>query len=300
MRLKVTQFYARSFDLDFMDLYWEIESFERAQDIITAYEFSIYRSESPEGPWDKLAGPFQDRYQFRDFSPNLLHKWRQLYYKLEVRHIPTDETVKAGVSTLEAEPDLIALEIQRQEDVLFRNFVGRPCWVFPVRTFGEKCTCFDRTLSRQTRSNCITCFDTGFIGGYLTPIEAWVQLDPDSGSPSPTAIIGETQPKNTSARLIPYPPVKPKDLIVEAENKRWKVVTQSGTERLRAVVHQELSLHFIVKGDVEFKVPVNLSNLRRAWADERNFTNPQHVDDHDYKESELLDIYDGDPRGTTQ
>lgn len=299
MRLKVTQFYARTFDLDFMDLFWEIESFDRAQDVITAYEFSIYRSESPEGPWDKLAGPFKDRYRFRDFSPNLLHKWRQLFYKLEVRHIPTDEVVNAGVCTLEAEPDLIALEIQRQEDLLFREYIGRPCFLFPVRTFGEKCTCFDRTLNRQTRSNCITCFDTGFLGGYMTPIEIWMQIDPDSGNPQTTSLIGEVQPKNTSARVGPYPAIKPKDLIVEAENKRWKVVTSGGTERLRAIVHQELSLHLIARGDTEFKLPVNISDLRRTWAQERNFTNPQHVDDMDYKESELLDIYDGRPRGSS-
>jgi len=297
MRLKVTKLYARSFDLDYLDLYWEIESFERAQDVITAYEFTILRSESPEGPFNKLAGPFKDQYRFRDFSQNLLHKWRQLYYKLQIRHVPTDETVDAGVCTLEAEPDLIALEIQRQEDVLFREFVGRPCWLFPVRMFGEKCTCFDRVMNRQTHSNCITCFDTGFIGGYMTPIEIWMQIDPDSGNPQNTSIIGEIQPKNTSCRVGPYPPIKAKDLIVEAENRRWKVVTQSGTERLRAIVHQELSLHLVVKGDVEFKLPINISDLRRTWAQERNFTNPQHVDDMDYKESELLDIYDGSPRG---
>ncbi len=300
MRLKVVSLYARGFDLDYLDIFWEIESFTRAQDVITAYEFIISRAESPEGPWDPLAGPFKDRYHFRDFSPNLLHKWRQLYYRLEIHHIPTDITVTAGVCTLEAEPDLIALEIQRQEDLLFREFVGRPCWLFPVRTFGEKCTCFDRTLNRQTKSNCVTCFDTGFIGGYMTPIEMWMQIDPDSGSPSQTAIAGEVQPKNTSSRLTSYPPVKPKDLIVEAENKRWKVVTQSGTERLRAIVHQELALHLVVRGDVEFKLPVNIADLRRTWSQERNFTNPQHNDDQDYTPGELLDIYDGNPRGTSR
>lgn len=297
MRLKVTRFIARSFDLDFIDLYWEIESFTRSTDIITAYQFFIYRSESPEGPFELLAGPFEDRFQFRDFSPNLLHKWRQLYYKLRVVHKPTSEETDAGVTTLDAEPDLIALEIVRQEDLLLRNFTGRRCFLFPVRTFGEKCTCYDNSLGRSTKSNCIVCFDTGFIGGYLRPIDFYMQLDPDAKSPSPTALKGETQPRNTSGRLICYPVIKPLDLIIEAENRRWKVVTQTQTERLRSVVHQELSLHMVVKGDVEYKLPVNLSDLnKQSWADERNFINPQHVDDQDFD----LSVYDDKPRGAVR
>lgn len=297
MRLKVTRFIARSFDLDFIDLHWEIESFARSTDIITAYQFFIYRSESPEGPFELIAGPFEDRFQLRDFSPNLLHKWRQLYYKLRVVHKPSSEEMDAGVTTLDAEPDLIALEIVRQEDLLLRNFIGRRCFLFPVRTFGEKCTCYDNSLGRTTKSNCVVCFDTGFLGGYLRPIDFYMQFDPDAKSPSPTSIKGETQPRNTSGRLICYPPVKPNDLIIEAENRRWRVITQTQTERLRSVVHQELSLHMVVKGDVEYKLPVNLSELNnQAWADERNFSNPQHIDDQDFD----LSVYDDKPRGAVR
>ncbi len=293
------KFVARSFDLDHIDLFWEVESYARSSDIITAYDFYVLRSESPEGPFDVLAGPFQDQYVFRDFSPNLIHKWRKLYYKLRIVHRPTQEEQIVGSASLIAEPDLIALEVQRQEDVLFRQFVGRRCWLFPVRTFGEKCTCFDRTLNRPTRSNCLMCFDTGYIGGYLRPIEFYLQFDPDAKNPSPTAIIGETQPRNTSARAISFPPIKPKDVIIEAENDRWKVVTATGTERLRHIVHQELTLHMVPKGDIEYKLPINLGDLaNQAWAEERNFTNPQHVDDQTSDPFELLAVYNGRPRGT--
>jgi hypothetical protein len=300
MKLRVSRFVVRSFDLDHLDLFWEIESFDSMTDAIGSYDFYILRSESPEGPFDTLAGPFQDQYSFRDFSPNLLHKWRTVYYRLKIVHRPTSEEYTTPSSALEAEPDIIALEIQRQEDVLHRQFTGRRCWLFPVRTFGQRCTCFDRTLSRQTRSNCVTCFDTGFVGGYLRPIEFFPQFDPDAKSPANTAIVGETQPRNTSARCGAYPLVKPKDLIVEPENKRWKVVTATGTERLRSVVHQELTLHMVPRGDIEFKLPINLSDLAsQAWSDERNFTNPQHVDDQPGGDFDLLAIYDNKPRGTT-
>ena len=120
--LKVTKFVARTFDLDHIDLFWEIADFGSAQDVITAYNFTVLRSESPEGPFEALTPAFQDRYHFRDFSPNLLHKWRKLYYKLKIIHVPTSEELLVGSTTLSAEPDIIGLEIQRQEDTLLRQF----------------------------------------------------------------------------------------------------------------------------------------------------------------------------------
>ena len=72
------------------------------------------------------------------------------------------------------------------------------------------------------------------------------------------------------------------------------------TERLRSVVHQELALHEIPRGDVEFKLPINLQDLEnQQYAEERNFTNPQHVNDQEGTVDELLAIYAGGPRGSS-
>lgn len=295
--IQVTKLYARSFDLDHMDLFWELADF--FDDNILGYDMYVLRSESPGGPWEILAGPFQDQYQFRDVSPALLHKWRTLFYKLRIINRTTTEMVEFGPTAQLGEPDLIALEIMRQEDVLFREYVGRRCWLYPVRTFGAKCTCFDRVGGRRTRSNCLTCYDTGYIGGFLSPLECFVQFDPDpksaQGSPS-----GEQQIRNSSARLISFPPVKPKDILIETENRRWRVATVAQTERLRARVHQELTIHELPKGDTEYKLPINIADLRSLQpAAERNFTNPQHADnDADLKN--ILAVYNGSPRGTVR
>jgi len=299
--LKVTKFVARTFDLDHVDLFWEIADFTAAQDVITAYEFTVLRSEGPEGPWDPLSPPFKDEYHFRDFSPNLLHKWRRLFYKLQVRHIPTDKTMLVdGSVSLVAEPDLIALEIQRQEDMLFRQFTGRRCWLFPVRTFGLKCDCFDQALGRRTVSNCPTCFDTAYVGGFMTPVECWVQIDPDRNKSANTPAQGEQQPKVTTGRLIAFPPMKPKDMIVEPENRRWRIDTVTPTERLRASVRQELGLWEIQRGDIEYKLPINLHDLaNQQYAEERNFTNPQHQHDQEGTLDELLANFPGGSRRTS-
>jgi hypothetical protein len=294
--LNITSLYARSFDLDHMDVFWEIESFFGN---IRQFDFYIYRSESSFGPWDLLAGPFQDQYYFRDVTSPQKHKWRSLFYQLKVVDKVTSEEKLFGPTSQQGEPDLIALEINRQEDVLFREFAGRKCWLFPVRTFGAFCVCYDRVTSKRTKSNCLNCYDTGYLGGYLTPIECFVQLDPNSNSPNPTP-IGEQQFNQTSGRLISFPQVKPKDILVETENRRWKVSTVAQTQRLRSVVHQELMLQEVPKGDVAYKLPINIANLASLKASaERNFTNPQHTDGMpDLKE--LLAVYGYQPRGTTR
>lgn len=294
--LQVTKLYARSFDLDHMDVFWEIEGFHGN---IRQFEFTLLRSESSFGPWEPLSAPFEDQYYFRDVTPPVMHKWRTLYYLLRIRDKVSNETADFGPTSQQGEPDLIAMEINRQEDVLFREFVGRRCWVFPVRTFGAYCICYDRVTSRRTKGNCLNCYDTGFLGGYLSPIETFIQFDPAGDAAVPTA-LKDRQDTKTTARLISFPPVKPKDILIEAENTRWKVESVTSTQRLRSVVHQELTLKEIDKGDTEYKLPVNIADLRALKiAAERNFDNPQHVDGN-ADLNDFLAAYGYQPRGTSR
>lgn len=293
--IKVTRLYCRSFDLDRLDVFWETEDFGAAENI-RKYDFFVLRSESYGGPWEVAGGPFKDLYYFRDALPLQLHKWRTLYYKLKVVDTETHEEQEFGPTAQQGEPDLIAYEIMRQEDILFREFIGRRCWLFPVKTFGPKCVCYDPVHSRRTRSNCLTCFDTGYLGGFHAPIECFVQFDPSANTPT-LAPIMEQQSSNTMVRLISFPPVRPKDILIETENRRWRVVTVQSTQRLRAVVHQEITVHEIPRGDIEFKLPVSIDDLKALEpAAERNFTNPQHPDGNEDL-ANILAVYQHRPRG---
>lgn len=294
--IQVSKLYARSFDLDHTNVFWEVENFNGNP---RQFEFTILRSESSFGPWEQLAPPFFDAYWFRDVTALKSHKWRKFYYLLRVRDIVLNETSDFGPTSQDGEPDLIAMEILRQEDVLFREHIGRLCWLFPVRTFGAYCVCYDRTSNRRTKSNCLNCYDTGFLGGYLSPIACYVQFDPSGNQPIPTP-LREKQENKTTARLISFPQIKPKDILVEAENARWRIESVTSTQRLRTTVHQELVLRGIDIGDVEYKLPINIPDLRNLEISaERNFTNPQHVDGTDDLQN-LLAVYGYQPRGTSR
>lgn len=298
MRVEVTKFFVRSFDLDHLDLFWEIGNFASSRETheIFDYEFYVLRSgDSPMGPYQEIAGPLRDQYRLRDVQVSLLHKWRQYHYKLRVVHRPTGETKEWGPVTNVAEIDLIAAEVIRQEDTLFREFVGRRCWLFPVRTFGPQCSCYDPTLRRKTRAAHLPCFGTGFLGGYMSPIEVFVQIDPTSKAPAESS-IQEQQPVDSRARMISFPPISPGDILVESENQRWRVRAVNPTERLRTPVRQEFSLHMIPKGDIEYSLPVNVNVKELAPAAERNFTNPQSLKEPDENIDDILAFF-GRPWG---
>jgi hypothetical protein len=272
----------RSFSLDFYEFTWEIKN-----TTLDPFDFNWYieRSESPMGPWDPMAGPFQDRYLFKDTRVNTLDRWRNIYYRVKSENkADTSNVVYSDAATVEGEADLIAEEIRMLEQTVFRGFNARKCWVFPARTFGQYCPhCMDvggvGSTFRKLRSNCLTCYDRQFARGYMNPIEVFVQFDPSPKSNQQLG-TGETQQSNTTARMGYFPLVKPNDLIIETENRRWRITKIGATERLRSVVHQELTLHESVKKDIEFNVPLNLTDALRDIepSDERNFSNPQNME----------------------
>ena len=281
--LVIKNLLVRGFSLDFLEVTWEIED-----TVLDPHDYNMYmlRSESPMGPWDIIAGPFEDKYRFVDNRVNLQHRWRQIYYKIKasLKSDPNDVS-ESDAGTFTASSDLIAEEIQRLERLLWEEFAGRKCFIFPVRTFGQYCpTCFDGPAKgkgftmQKRRSMCLNCYDTGYIRGYFDPIEIYMQFDPSPQAIQPLP-IAERQQNDTTARLPNFPILKPRDIIVEAENKRWRVVQVNQTERLRNVVHQEIRIHELSRGDIEFQLPIRLDDLRNFEPSPmRNFTNPQNLE----------------------
>ena len=278
--LEVTSIDVRTYDLDFLDLFWEIKSTDEE---LSHYEFYVLRSlDGPAGPFSTVAGPFFNTYMLRDPSVHQIHNLRQYYYKLRVVDRRTQESAEYGPAYLAAPPDLIAIEVMRRQRLLYQEFAGRKALLYPALTFGQRCAhCWDRnalgnSIGRSKQQNCMTCFDTTFVGGYASPILIDVQIDPNTIATQRTD-EGERQMQETTARCAPFPPVKPRDMIVEAENKRWYVEQRTSTEKLRAVVRQELKLRQYQKGDVKYKVPVNLDLLFQS-SPAREFTRPHTVE----------------------
>lgn len=285
--LVVKELKIRSLDSDFNEISWKLES--TSEDVLD-YTFQVTRSEGAEGPYDAVSPPMDDTYIFVDNMVKIGHRYRRLLYKLIIKQKSSGDTSEFGPEEKEAEPDLIALELRKHMNLLFREFAGRRCWVLPVRTFGQRCGCWNATLQKRTRSGCRTCYDTGFIRGYMHPIEAWVQIDPSPNNES-TTNVGPIQQNNTTCRLGFYPQLKPRDLLIEPENRRWRVTQTGGTEQLRSPVHQELQIHEVPQTDIEFLIPLQLDQALRDvfFSPARNFTNPFTLEN--FENEEIPKIY---------
>jgi hypothetical protein len=273
--LKIKGLKVRSLDLDFNEVSWDIA--DTSEDVLD-YSLRVFRSESPMGPFAAISPSFADRTVFIDNAILVGDKWRQYYYRLTVTHDLTGESEETPTASKEPEPDLVAMEIRRHMQILFRDNAGRRLWLLPSRQSGQRCECWAPRLGQRTRSGCPTCFDTAYVRGYYAPIETFGQIDP-SPKANQTSNVGAMQQTNTTARFPYYPPLKPDDIIVELENRRWRVVSVTSTEKGRASVHQEASLHEIPRTDIEYSIPIILDGaIKDLWGSpSRNFTNPQNL-----------------------
>jgi hypothetical protein len=274
--ITVESILVRSLDVDFYGITWRVKS---TMEDIFDYTFQVLRSEAGGGPFEAVSPELQDQYIFIDKTIRRGNDFREWFYKILVKSKLTGDVKEFGPANTGPDADLIALEIRKHMNLLFREFIGRRCWVFPVRTFGSRCRCWDPVLSQRTQSHCPTCFDTGFVRGYHTPVETWISLDPDQKS-FQDFNVGPTQQSNTTARLGYFPPLKPRDIIVEPENIRWRVLQVSGTEQVRASVHQEIQIHRIPSTDIEYKMEFDIGGaLPDIWlSPARNYSNPQNLE----------------------
>lgn len=296
--LNIKNFKVRSLDVDFNELTWELG--------VTAcsvfdFTFKLLRSESSMGPFDPISVEFEDQYVFVDNNIKGSHLYREYHYKLVVKEKSSGDTKEIGPIKVEPEADLIAVELRKHVNLLMREFTGRTNWILPVRTFGQRCGCWDNDLQKRTRSGCVTCFDTGFVRGYMHPIEMWISIDP-SPKTDQTTNVGRLQQKNTTGRGGFFPALKPDDLIIEPENLRWRVTKVTGTEQVRAPVHQELQLHLIPKSDIEYKIPLVFDQALKDMflSPSRNFSNPQTLEAFERDEFPgIFNLYQSTPATLT-
>ena len=287
--LDVRELKVRSLDVDFLEISWKIDDI--TTDVLD-YTFQLQRSEAVAGPWDVLSPPFQDKYLFYDRTHRPFHAGRLLQYQLVVTDIRDGSQKTFGPVDAQADADIITLELRRHMGLLLREFTGRRCWVLPVRTFGQRCSCWNPTLQKRIRSGCRSCYDTGFMRGYMAPIEAWIQFDPGSSLTEQNTNTGPTHQINTTARCVDIVHLKPRDILVESENRRWRVVAVNQTEHGRAPIHLELQVHAIPSSDIEYayEIPLNEALRDLYLSPARNFTNPQTLDA--FEREELPGIYD--------
>ena len=283
--LKVANIKVRSFSIEYLDLTWEIEN---TTEDIQEYSFYVERSEAEAGPWQSIAGPLIDKYFLRDNDTPQISLNRVLFYRLKIVHTPSGEFSYSEIVDRDGPPTLMVQEIIRLENILFSEFVGVKCWLFPIRTFGQRCpSCYDDVMGKRVMDSCRTCWGTGFSGGYHYPIEIWAQIDnPDKAEE--VTLEDHKQAYNYGLRTGPSPDIKPFDLIVDAFNRRMRVIYVGGTTRANVGVRLEIKAVAVQRGSIEDQIPLKVNHNTINLVPERNFQNAQTLTDSEI--NKLADV----------
>jgi hypothetical protein len=241
------------YNLDYIVVNWAIKP---TNEDISLYSFGVWRSDSPDGNFSEVYSGLTNVFSYKDTSVNLYSKWRKFFYKVRCS-LSSDPTqyVDSLVESNATKPDPIAVEIIRRNDLVLKNFVGVPAIIYIRRTWGQHCpNCWDSIKQRKTQSNCAVCYNTGYVGGFFDPISVNINFNP-----SPELIRHaqfELQVDTTTAWMSNFPPVSPKDIIIENGKKRWRVVQTNQTQKKRLLVHQVFSLTQVNLNDIEYKLPI--------------------------------------------
>lgn len=248
----------RNYTLSSLHISW---TFYEVWEPLTDYSVSIYRGTTPQ--WNALeytciasgiAASSINTYEDTSVSGYQFNRWQDYYYVVVPVLINTG--VNGAVPSpqkLGYKPDLTALEIIRRKNLALRSdYGGNTFKVLKRKKSGTQCTvCWDSIMQRRTGENCTICFDTGWVGGYWEPIDTQGQI---GAAPRQTLVqlFGEWENSDTFVRFGNYPVISPQDIIVDGQNRRWRVVAVQPTEKGQYIITQQCRLSALSKTDITY------------------------------------------------
>jgi hypothetical protein len=227
-------------------------AFKPTNEDLTGVAVDVYRAYASTGEFAKVATVQYPQTYYVDSEINLRDFWRDANYRIESTY--QGKTIKKGPQGLDSVLSVPAKEMVRLHSIDLR-FSGMPVLVY-LRRRGSRCPdCWDPELQKVTRSECTTCFATGYLGGYYPPILTLGNIIPEDKSNQPDVTIREST--KTSMKMSNYPLIRPRDAIREVNTPNfWRVVSVNCSEVERVITVQELTLVKLETAEIEHKLPI--------------------------------------------
>jgi hypothetical protein len=228
--------------------------------LVATAQIEISRSYVDNSGFELIATIPAAQLFYEDTTVNLYDRWRVVFYKLRLLDV-TGAYRDYGPLRVSGELDGPAKSIIRNVRTQLRIGSGNPVLIYQKR-FNEtqRCTdCWDPVLKQVTRSDCSTCFNTGFEGGFHTPILTLVWIGPESKSNRPTDRL--EQPAAVTCLAANFPVLRPRDIIYEIDTgRRYRVGVISTAEKNRMLLSQSFGAEALNPSDIENSLPIPAIN----------------------------------------
>jgi hypothetical protein len=253
---------AKTMDVNSIVLEW---SFEDSQEDLGLYSIQVWKSESPgvsglTGYEIVASGLSPSLPLYQDFSVSgLFSHNRMWYYKLLVVG-PSSQTVVPlkPAYVLYQSPNSSYRYVYNNKKKALSKAVGRPFHLLKKKTWGQTCPIgWDPILGGPSAAECdaCTCFGTGRYNAYFQPIPLLAMINTNPKI-TQIALFGEFMPSDTLMHSLEFPPIAPRDIIVDDRNRRWYVQQVRTVELLGAVLEQICQLSLIHPDDRLYSIEV--------------------------------------------
>lgn len=265
MKLRFTKFSA-IFPYGYF-VQWTIDDLDAAES--GDFQFTLYRSGGPEGPWEKLFEG-QDQYSYLDkftatqstldeLQPNSMRMFDEIHYRVDCL-LPSKTTLTVRDNTSAWDPDRKMQQYLRKTQRDFRlslKFNGTRVVVLKKRRWGPRCLkCFDRRTKEVVRPNCRECYGTGFLQGYWTPFLTYARSNVTSNTTTITP-MQKSDANDCTFWLPDYPQLERDDIIIRlTDQRRFRLDQQVETQIQLNTVHQEVGSQQIPLDNIVYRLLV--------------------------------------------
>lgn len=148
---------------------------------------------------------------------------------------------------------------------------GERVYLFVRKVCGLPCDCGRdaRTMefSNQPSNSCLTCYGTGYIGGYEGPYDIIVAPDDGDRRIAQTQ-YGRRKEHTYEAWTGPYPLLTQRDFMVKQTNERYSVGGVRRPTHRGNLLQQHFQMGYLDESDIRYRVPIDGTD-ELAWPETR-------------------------------
>jgi hypothetical protein len=196
-------------------------------------------------------------------------RYGHLFYRLST--VVIDTTTPSGYreTPLTYCPPLSTVNVETM-DYIWKEAVRRNHWILQqggerVKVFirkqsGIPCTCRldDRRVeySQQPSQRCLTCFGTGFVGGYEGPYDTIMAPD-DAERRISQGPWGRRVEHTYEVWTGPFPLLTQRDFVVKQTNERYSIGPVRRPSNRGNLLQQHFNIASLDEQDIRYSVPID-------------------------------------------